>query len=63
MMTTPDTDSLPTFTPEELAELLKPELIPIHLIETSGWGHPGITDSVEWLRQQRQARREKRRTR
>jgi hypothetical protein len=42
---------------EELAELNKPQPpTPFHLIETGVWEDSGITDSVEWIRQQREAR-------
>jgi hypothetical protein len=54
----PSSDDIPpTFTDEELAELNKPQPpVPGHLIETGIWEDSGITDSVEWIRQQREAR-------
>lgn len=53
-----------TWTEEELAELLKPkkpmtgkEIVEAGLI--GGWENMGIEDSVEWVKQQRAARRRK----
>ena len=51
-------------TDEEIAELMRPEPKTgaeiVALGHTGGWEHKGITDSVEWLAEQRRKRREKR---
>jgi len=46
------------WTEEELAEFMVFEPIPAYEIETGGWEHLGITDSVEWLNEQKRKRRE-----
>ena len=53
-----------TWTNEELAELLRPKrpLTGKEIVEAGllgGWEDRGIEDSVEWVRQQRAARRRK----
>ncbi|MEO1290642.1 MAG: hypothetical protein AAFV93_23110 [Chloroflexota bacterium] len=47
----------PTFTDEEIDALMSEQVKPANQIITGGWEHLNITDSVEWVREQRQKRR------
>ena len=50
-------------TDEEIAEMMRPEPKTgaeiVALGHTGGWEHKGITDSVEWVKEQRRKRRER----
>ncbi|MEL6404094.1 MAG: hypothetical protein AAFR81_07005 [Chloroflexota bacterium] len=48
----------PTYTEEELDELLKPNPRPASEIETGGWEDLEIQDGAEWVENQRRKRRE-----
>jgi hypothetical protein len=68
----PPADADVTWTDEELKELLKPDprpgsevvaMIRSGEIDLSAWAEQNITDSVEWVKQQREKRKEARRQR
>ncbi len=56
-------DDEPPLTDEDIAEMMRPEPKSgaeiIALGHTGGWEHKGITDSVEWVKEQRRKRRER----
>lgn len=71
ILLTPDTSAEeaatteePTWTDEEIRDMLRPEpKTGKEIVEaghTGGWEHYGITDSVAWVQEQRRKRREKR---
>ncbi len=52
-----DSSDVDLLTDEQIAALIHPQPVPAHLIQTGGWEHKGITDSVAWLEAQRQRMR------